>query len=364
MAICLHPAKNQRHLLLRNAKFLPRMRLLIWGASPLGGWLAARLHQAQHEVIWLDDVPAAVPLTGSLELVAGQSRQRIDGLRVLTEPQDALKPLPDWVIFAMPGWGLSRAIMTLAMTAAPEKLPYALSLQPGMGNLEKLTSLLGAEKSLRAVITREFRWADASIMTDGAGGFVVSEHPQASFVGELLQQAGLGTPQTAPAESLGWSDVFWRLYANALPSLLNISPAGVYDDPAIWQIEYRQLREAIAVIDRLNINLVRLPGINVPRLAWMVRLLPPRWLAAILKRRVVRPPSLRDDLERQSGHSDAAYINGAVAQAAYGLQLPAPVNHVLALSVTDVAEGRVKWSYFHNNLDYLQTLIRVASRHV
>ncbi|KAB2866880.1 MAG: hypothetical protein F9K46_01420, partial [Anaerolineae bacterium] len=134
------------------------MRLLIWGASPLGGWLAARLYQAQHEVIWLADTPLPIPLTGGLELVSGQSRQKINGLRILTEPQDALKPLPEWVIFAMPAWGLSRALTTLAMTAAPEKLPHALSLQPGMGSLEKLTSLLGAEKSLRAVVTREFTW--------------------------------------------------------------------------------------------------------------------------------------------------------------------------------------------------------------
>ncbi len=342
------------------------MRLLIWGASPLGGWLAARLHQAQHDVIWLTDTPAVAPLMGRLALVSGQSRQKIDGLPVLTDPREALSPMPDWVIFVMSGWGLSRAITMLAMTAAPEKLPYALTLQPGMGGLEKLTSLLGAEKSIRAVITREFAWMDGAqetIVMDGVGGFVVGEHPQATVVGELLQQAGLGKPFFASTESLGWSDVFWRLHANALPTLLNISPAAVYDDPAIWLVEYRQLREAIAVIDHLNINLVRLPGINVPRLAWMVRLLPPRWLAMILKRQA-RPPSLRDDLERQSGHSDAAYINGAVAQAAYGLQLPAPVNHVLALSVTDVAEGRAKWSHFHHNLDYLQTLIRVASRHV
>lgn len=339
------------------------MRLLIWGASPLGGWLAARLHQAQYDVIWLADTPLPFPLTGDLELVSGPSCQKVTGLRVWTEPQEALTPLPEWVIFAMPGWGLSRALTTLAVTAAPEKLPHALSLQPGIGSLEKLISLLGAEKSLRAVITREFTWADASIMTGGAGGFVVSEHPQAAFIGELLQRAGLGKPRTAPVDSLGWSDVFWRLHANALPTLLNIAPVSVYDDPNIWQLEYRQLREAIAVIDRLNINLVNLPGIHVPGLAWLVRLLPPRRLAKVLKQ-WVRQPSLRVDLEHQSGHSDAAYLNGAVVQAAYGLQLPAPVNHVLALSVTDVAEGRIQWSHFHNNLDYLQTLIRVASRHI
>ncbi|MCQ3929128.1 MAG: hypothetical protein DPW16_01605 [Chloroflexi bacterium] len=339
------------------------MRLLIWGASPLGGWLAARLHQAQHDVIWLADTPLPFPLTGDFELVSGQAHQKVIGLRVLTEPHEALSPLPEWVIFAMPAWGLSSALTTLAMTAAPEKLPHVLSLQPGIGSLEKLTSLLGPEKSLRAVITREFTWHDTSVITNGAGGFVVSEHPQAAFIGELLQQAGLGKPRTAPADSLGWSDAFWRLHANALPTLLNIAPASVYDDPDVWQLEYRQLREAIMVIDRLNINLVNLPGVHVPHLAWLVQLLPPRWLAKVLKRRVC-PPSLRADMEHKSGHSDAAYLNGAVAQAAYGLQLPAPVNHVLALSVTDVAEGRIQWSHFHNNLDYLQTLIRVASRHI
>lgn len=347
-------------------------RILVWGASPLGGWLAARL--PHNKTVWLTDEATVTDVTrlGGLELVNPQGREKIEGVRVVADLKVALAPMPDWIIFAMPGWAVSRALTDLAMLFPPEKLPYALSLQPGIGNLEKIAALFGEEKSLRVVVTQHFAWptihegkasARETIVTDGRGGVAVSKHPQAALISEIFKAAGLGTARIIPAESLGWSDVFWRIHANALPTLLNLSPAAIYDDPMLFELEYRQLREALAVIDRLKINLVKLPGVDVPRLAWQVRLLAPRWLAGVLKRNT-HQPSLRADLETKTGRSDAAYLNGAVAKAAYDLRLAAPVNHVLALSLTDIAEGRAQWGQFQNNLDYLQTLIRVAGRHI
>jgi hypothetical protein len=74
-------------------------------------------------------------------------------------------------------------------------------------------------------------------------------------------------------------------------------------------------------------------------------------------------PSLRNDLVQKIGRSDAAYLNGVVAQYAYELRIPASVNHILALSLTDVAEGRALWSQFRDQTGYLETMIRIASRH-
>ena len=250
-------------------------RILIWGASPLGGWLAARL--PQYEIVWLEDEATVTDVTrfGGLELVNPHGREKIEGVRVVADLKMALTPMPDWVIFAMPGWAVSRALTDLAMLFPPEKLPYALSLQPGIGNLEKITTLFGEEKSLRAVVTQHFAWPTVhegkasvreTIVTDGRGGVAISEHPQAGMISEIFKAAGLGLARIVPVESLTWSDVFWRIQANALPTLLNVSPEAIYDDPVLFEIEYRQLREALAVIDHLNIKLVKLPGVDVPPL--------------------------------------------------------------------------------------------------
>ena len=105
-----------------------------------------------------------------------------------------------------------------------------------------------------------------------------------------------------------------------------------------------------------------LPGINVPRLAVMVRWLPKFLLKNILKAQASYP-TLKDDLVNETGRSDAAYINGAIAHAGYDAGISTPINHALAVTLTDIAEKRASWSQFKGNLTQLATIIRIMSRH-
>jgi ketopantoate reductase len=187
---------------------------------------------------------------------------------------------------------------------------------------------------------------------------LADDHPQTNAVAALMTAAGF-TVTTARAESIEWSSVFWGIQGNAISAILDIAPELIYDDPSLFAIEHAQLVEAYGIIRQTGTPLIRLPGVNVPAMARQLGWIPRRWAARFLRKHP-RPPSLRDELTKKSGRSDAAYLNGAIALRADEANLRAPVNHALALIVTDIAEGRAMWSQYQQNPALLQATIRLA----
>jgi ketopantoate reductase len=257
-------------------------------------------------------------------------------------------PFYDWVIFAMQGWEVNDMAFQLLQALPPTQFPNMLSLVEGIGATETLASYFGAERVVRGIY-REGQ------------GIVVANHALNPVMGDFLRPEIWGKIEFADDLTLAWSHLFWQLPLNALPTILNMTPEEVRTNPQMFAIERTQLREALKVMDTLGIKPMRLPWGNVPRLAQAVRWLPLSLLARFLKNRPA--PSLLPDIQNQVGRSDAAYLNGAVAHMAYTNNFSAPINHALAVTVTDIAEGRAKWTQFQRNLPALETIIRIMSRH-
>ena len=72
-------------------------------------------------------------------------------------------------------------------------------------------------------------------------------------------------------------------------------------------------------------------------------------------------PSLHQDLARGRRQSEVLWLNGAVARAGDALNVPAPVNHALALTLADIMEGRARWDQFRNRPEMLVSAVRVAA---
>ncbi|NJL93065.1 MAG: hypothetical protein HC915_04735 [Anaerolineae bacterium] len=247
-----------------------------------------------------------------------------------------------------------------------------IALQNGIGPLERLRSSFGQATpphGLAAVNTRPF-WFNlqhagqpvrTQVLSRDLGGVALqADHPEALAVAALLRQAGLPV-HFGWAEELLWSSVFWHLQANALSAILDRAPQDIYRDPVWLAVELAQLREALRVIDAQGVRLTALPGVNVPLMARQVRWLPRPALALALSAHP-RPPALRNDLQHHSGYSDAAYFNGAVAVAAQQHRLRAPINHALAVTLTDLAEGRLDWPRFKREPGLLQAALRLAQK--
>lgn len=249
---------------------------------------------------------------------------------------------PEWVIFTLPGYALDEPAFKLIQRGM---MPRCLCLTHGIGPTEKLANYFGEEKVVRGVAMDDTLY--------------LAEHSLTDEIKKMVQPVW-GEIEVVDDQSLSWSDVIYQMLFNALPALMDVSSEEVLKSKRYVAIEMNALREAAELIDALDVDLLKLGDHNLPRLAWAARNLPSFALRQILKG-YVKPSTLRNDLENKVGRSDAAYINGAVAHQASLHDMHAPVNHALAVSVTDIAEGRARWSQFRHQPEYLETIIRIMS---
>jgi len=254
---------------------------------------------------------------------------------------------PEVVLLAGHAWQTASIVTELrAATPLDGVPPIIVSLQMGRGSRQTIDALFGAGHALVGLVGVDGRF------------LLANDHPQSASIAAMLTTAGF-TVMTSRAESIEWSSVFWGIQANAISAILDIPPEQIYDDPALFAIEHAQLVEAHSIIRQTGAKLIRLPGVNVPAMARQLGWIPRRWVGRFLRNHP-RPPSLREELAQKTGRSDAAYLNGAIALHADELKLRAPINHALALIVTDIAEGRAAWSQFQQNPALLEATIRLA----
>jgi 2-dehydropantoate 2-reductase len=153
---------------------------------------------------------------------------------------------------------------------------------------------------------------------------------------------GLPTRVFADATAMKWSKLLANLLANATSALLDMEPGAVYADKYGFDLERRQLLEAIAVMRRDRHAPVMLPGAHVGLLLIGLRL--PSWIARPIMSRAVgaarggKPPSLHGRLRGGGdGPTEAPWLNGAVVEAGQRLGIPVPVNTGLAVLVAAAA---------------------------
>ncbi len=214
--------------------------------------------------------------------------------------------------------------------------------------------------SLTAAVERgsedEIRW-----LRRGGIGLASVQGPVEAVVGELVDAfaaAGLPARRYGDWAAMKWSKLLGNLLGNATSAILDLDPAAIVADPALFAVERAQLAEARAVMERLGLRPVGLPGAPVD---WLLRLLglPPAVARPILqvvvgRARGGKSPSLRGHVVgTRPGPSEVAWLNGAVAERARAVGLSAPVNARLAELVEAVVTDPARRAWFRGRPDRL-----------
>ncbi len=347
------------------------MKILIIGATPLGAYLAAHFTFLQQDYHWYTSpqVAASVLDAGGILALGARGRRWARGVRMVTSAGEAYSEQYDVVFMAIQGYAVTDALYEM-MQHAPSlrgSQTAFVAMQRGIGPHERIASVFGEKHTIRAALTT---WIEHPIsggqpaphifVRMPSGGVAVAEgHPLSAEIAALLYAAYLPV-LLGDSREIGWSALLWQLQANTIPALMDLDADDVYHSPSLAAIEHAMLLEALGVIQALGVRLIDLPGAPVRRLATQLQLYPP----ALFAERGVRnpaPPSLRVELEQGIDRSEAAYLNGAIAVNARDLELNAPINYVLALTLDDIANGRALWAMFRGNPRMLEAIINVAT---
>ena len=351
------------------------MRVLVVGAGAVGSFLGGSLAEAGRDVAFLDQREVAA---GSREALVvahpGERRATVEVAVVGPAAPDAIAwasaaqgTAPDLLLFATKQFDLPAALAVAARWPAAA----ALTVQNGIGAEEAVAAARPGTGLVAGSLTAAVRLHHPAHGDEPAlavahrlrrGGLALA--PVAGAVEPVIDElvaafraAGLATVRLRDAAAMKWSKLLGNLVGNATSALLDEDPAAVYADPRLFEIERRQLGEALATMRALGLRPVALPGADVRFLVLAVRL--PAWLGRRLLVRAVggarggKMPSLRLHLRHAVGPSEVRWLNGAVAEAAAQAGIEAPLNARLAVLVDEAAADPRRRDWFRGRPDRL-----------
>lgn len=342
------------------------MRILIYGAGAVGCYLGGHLAQAGHDVTLLGREPLAKAINADgLTMQTRSESHRVQSIRAVTQLDDAIDVPYDWIAFTMKAYDTTPALMDL-IRLLPDPPPIA-SFQNGIGNEESIETALGEDKVVAATLTTPVSIPEPGVVVEEKkrGIAVAMDAPAADMVYSAFENTGLLAEKVNSSPTLKWSKLLLNIVGNATSAILDMHPGDIFADPDLFAVEWQALHEALAIIDLSGIEVVNLPGSPAKLLATLVKRVPLPLARPLLRKQVSggrgdKLPSLMYALRSGHQRTEAAWLNGAVTKAADDIQRLAPVNHALALIVSDIAAGRVPWDMYRHRPDMLLTSIRVT----
>ena len=346
------------------------MNVLIIGGGAIGSLLAARLGAAGHAITLLDRPQTAAALQANgLRLVEADGRTVAPTVQIVSTPAEAFGQVSfDLAVLAVKAFDTAAAIEPLG-PFFPVTTPL-LSVQNGVGNEALLAELLPAPILAGSLTTPvevlapgHVQVARASHRFAVAPWRGVSRPEQAAA---LFSGAGFTVQTFDDGPALKWTKLLMNMLANAQAAILDLIPAQVFAQPALGNLEVLAWREALAVMRAQGITPVPLAGYPMALVGALVRHLPVGLVRPFMGRFIAggrgsKPPSLVYDLRPQPrGHSEVAWLNGAVAAKGRELGLQAPVNTVFTQVLLDLVEGRTAVDQWRGRPDRLLAAVKEA----
>ncbi|HEY5628990.1 MAG TPA: ketopantoate reductase C-terminal domain-containing protein, partial [Candidatus Limnocylindrales bacterium] len=318
----------------------PRVAVVV-GAGAVGSFLGGTLAAAGWDVTLLGRRGGGDG-TASPLVIAGPGKRRTTApVRRVSSPE-AAPPHPDLVILAVKMFDLAGA---LDVAARWPDVPL-MTAQNGIGAEASASEARGSALIAASLTTAVEPTVDgvARRRTGGIGLAPVRGDTSAlrHELADAFADGGLPNVACDDAAAMKWSKLLANLVGNATSGVLDMDVGAVWGDAAGFEIERRQLGEALAVMRAQGLRVVSLPGGQVRALLLGLRfpgpIARPVLALALGRARGGKSPSLRIRLRGGgTGPTEVRWLNGAVAEAGARLGVPAPVNTTLARLVEQVA---------------------------
>ena len=337
------------------------MNILVYGAGAVGSYLGARLANNGHAVTLVTRIVSGEAIAKSGLRLSQPSRSD-----VLVRPHTvtALRQAfledahYDLILLAVKSYDVDEALNPL-IAFAPKPYPPIVTLQNGIGIEEMVMEALESPDVIAGSLTTPVsRLTPDHVRVEHEDrGLALAPtrkkqdiRPWVSLFGE----AQIDCQRTGDYRAMKWSKALLNMLGNAASAILNRHPGAIYKVDPIFELEMEMLQEALAVMKRLKIKVIDLPGTPTTRLSLAVRRLPNFMVKPVLTRLVAegrgeKMPSFHVDLSNGRRKSEVLYHNGAVAAAAAELGIPAPVNRAYAEILLKLATQKVDWKVFDGN---------------
>ena len=333
------------------------MKILVYGAGAVGGYIGGRLCQAGHDVTFIvREVTARAIEEQGLSITEGNQSVVVQPTLKTSVAHTFMDEDVqfDLIIMGMKAYDLPEAIDHL-VAFCPEPPPI-LTLQNGIGVERPLVKQFGDDNLvIGALTTPVSKPSHSQIMVERADrGLTIAPAVKGTSVKsweKMLHEAQVPTKALPDFQSMKWSKAFLNIVGNATSAILNRPPGAVYKVDSLFDLEKRMLLETLQVMEASDIKLIDLPGSPATKLAWGVQRAPTIVLKPILTNTVAKGrgdkmPSFQIDLMSGKGKTEVIFHNGAVAKAGREKNIPTPVNMALTNVLVGLTREELDWRDF------------------
>ena len=336
------------------------LKILSFGAGAIGTYIGGSLALAGHDVVFVEHPDVAETLRERglrLDLSLDARRKTLEtdlipasDLIFVDSLEKALDYGPfDIALFALKSYDTESALEGIKPFA--EKMPPVLCLQNGVDNEPAIAEILSPEKVIAGTVTSAVGRRDAGdiVLEKLRGVGIADEHPLSKRLVAAMNDAFLNAKLYDRAADMKWSKMLTNLVGNATSAILDMSPAELFSRPDLYEFEMRMLRETLAVMEALGIQVLDLPGTPVRLLSWAAK--GPVWLRPLAAKKLGggrggKMPSFHIDLHSGRGKSEVDYLNGAVVRAGTKAGVPTLVNQLLNETLLSMTRGEIPLEEF------------------
>lgn len=347
------------------------MKILVYGAGAVGGYLGGRLARHGHDVTLITrEVTADFINEHGLDITENDETIKSHPKAVVSVAQAFADDAQyDVIIMSMKSYDLVSAMDPLVAFCPHPKL--IITTQNGIDVERPLVEQFGAETVIAGSVTTPLRRETSyHIIVERADrGLALSALHKSQNVKQwvtIFNNAGINSTAVNSYESMKWSKVFLNIVGNASSAILCRKPGIIYKSDNLFDVEMRMLRETLAVMEARNIKLIDLPGSPATKLALSLKL--PRTLVKpILTKQVSsgrgdKMPSFYYDLQSDKGKTEVVYHNGAIAAAGKKLGIPTPVNAAYNDVLVGLTKHEEQWDDFSGKPNNLLKVVDYYTR--
>lgn len=343
------------------------MKVLVYGAGAVGGYLGSRLFQSGHEVTLVVRQVVADAIA-SYDLIVTQNQTReVTNPHTVTSLAQAFQndAQYDLIILGMKTYDFKTGLDHL-VAFCPDP-PTIITTQNGIGIEKMLVDQFGAERIIAGSFTIALsKEATNQIVAENEGGLALAPTQSGQKISEwvkLFKDAGIETASIKNYQSMKWSKALLNIVGNASSAILNRPPGVIYKSNAMFELEMRMIEETLDIMQARRLKVINLPGWSATQLSFSVRRLPKLLIRPFLANIVSggrgdKMPSFYIDLNSGKGKNEVLFHNGAIARAGRAVNIAAPVNAAFSDVLMKLAREEYDWREFDGKPKLLYAQVR------
>jgi len=303
------------------------MKIAIIGPGAMGLLFAAKLFKSDNEVTLIDkDEARAKEISEQgIKIIDLDGKENTYKVPVTTLNKKALQV--DLVIIAVKSYDTEKVAQALENKVSDEAI--VLSLQNGIGNIEALTEVLGADKVIGGVTSHGATLlATGAIRHAGTGDTVIGRWQTSKRKGAkpkiarsrlteittIFKEAGFKSKVSDNIKELVWSKLIINVGINALTAITGLNNGRLVEIEPVKNVMHQAVLEAVKLTKRKRISLIYSDAINK--------------VESVCRLTGNNVSSMLQDVNKKK-LTEIDYINGAIVREARSLDIKVPVNEVL-----------------------------------